>query len=643
MTEPAQFSFGQRLYFALVISAGLVVTTTAATQLYLNPVPSQWVILAALTLLTGSFTIRIKREIAIRMSVSDAFVFAAVLLFGTAAATVIVAIDSIVATVMMQRQHRSIFRLLYNLAVDSVSMWIASTVFYWLIGDTPTGGRLILTELLGPLFVLASIYFALNTWIIAIALGFERKAPIARLWWNHFPWFSLNYFGGVSAAALLVSYTRTVDIGAVSIILPLLIISYLTYRTSLGRVQDAQQHVEQLNELYMSTIEALAMAVDAKDQITHGHIRRVQVYAVELAKRLGVTDAHQLRAIEAAALLHDMGKLAIPEHILNKPGKLTPAEFEKMKRHADIGADLLSSIKFPYPVVPIVRHHHENWDGRGYPSGISGTDIPMGARILSVVDCFDALNSDRPYRPRLSADEAFEILRQRRGTMYDPLVVDSFISSYAAIAPLAAKAGQEARSLLSPNDLLADSGEKQALSHIRANASETALLNDCADRIAKAATLSDAMEPSAQALRQLTPITACAFYRYDGHTDSLVCDFAAGDSNRHLQGLTIRLGERVSGWVAANKRTSMNSDASLDLLHIAALFQPGLRSTIAAPLVDGDRLLGVITGYSNLAQPFNEAHLYVLERVGGFLKERAEQTTASHPRSVIPFRSARTP
>ena len=129
------------------------------------------------------------------------------------------------------------------------------------------------------------------------------------------------------------------------------------------------RHVAQMNDLYMSTIEALAMAVDAKDQITHGHIRRVQVFALELAKRLGVSEERQLNAIATAALLHDMGKLAIPEHILNKPGKLTPAEFDKMKRHADIGADLLTSVRFPYPVVPIVRHHHENWDGTGYPDG----------------------------------------------------------------------------------------------------------------------------------------------------------------------------------------------------------------------------------------------------------------------------------
>src|SRR2546426_4519323 len=166
------------------------------------------------------------------------------------------------------------------------------------------------------------------------------------------------------------------------------------------------------------------MAIDAKDQITHGHIRRVQAYAVGLARSIGVADEKLIKAIEAAALLHDMGKLAVPEYILNKPGKLTDTEFEKMKLHASVGADILSSIEFPYPVVPIVRHHHENWDGSGYPDGLKATDIPLGARILAVVDCFDALTSDRPYRNRMDEETALGILRERRATMYDPVVVD---------------------------------------------------------------------------------------------------------------------------------------------------------------------------------------------------------------------------
>ena len=209
--------------------------------------------------------------------------------------------------------------------------------------------------------------------------------------------------------------------------MPLLLVCYLTFRTAMARVEDSNQHLSELNRLYLSTVETLAMAIDAKDQVTHGHIRRVQTHATALARHVGVSDEKLLQAIEAAALLHDMGKLAVPERILNKPGKLTDAEFEKMKLHASVGADILSAINFPYPVVPIVRHHHENWDGSGYPSSLKGTEIPIGARILAVVDCFDALTSDRPYRPRLTDEQALAILSDRRGSMYDPLIVDTFI------------------------------------------------------------------------------------------------------------------------------------------------------------------------------------------------------------------------
>ena len=192
-------------------------------------------------------------------------------------------------------------------------------MFYAVVGTTQVT-PLVLPKLLLPLLLLAAIYFLMNTWLVALALAFERRVNIFNLWTENFAWLSLNYFGGVSVAALLVSYTRSIDLAAVSVIVPLLVISYLTYRTSTARVEEAQRYIDQVQDFYMSTIETLAMAVDAKDQITHGHIRRVQVFATELARRLGVSDESQQKAIAAAALLHDMGKLAIPEHILNKPG-----------------------------------------------------------------------------------------------------------------------------------------------------------------------------------------------------------------------------------------------------------------------------------------------------------------------------------
>jgi putative nucleotidyltransferase with HDIG domain len=195
----------------------------------------------------------------------------------------------------------------------------------------------------------------------------------------------VNYFGGGSVAGLLVTYTREIDFTTLGIIVPLLLISYLTFKTSLGRIEDANQHLTQVNRMYLSTIETLAMAIDAKDQITHGHIRRVQRLAVGLARSMGVNDDTQIRAIEAAALLHDMGKLAIPEFILNKPGRLTSNEFDVMKQHANIGADILGLIHFPYPVVPIVRHHHESWDGTGYPDKLRG--VAISARRANSFSC----------------------------------------------------------------------------------------------------------------------------------------------------------------------------------------------------------------------------------------------------------------
>jgi len=441
----SRLSLGARVYITVIVVAGTLAVAASVYDLTAAPPNSQWLVLAFLAFLTGSFSIKLP-SINARISVSEAFVFAAVLLFGPSAATIIVTLDAIILSSWASSRRHSKVRAAFNICAAATAIWVAAHLFRLLLPQTPSSPQL--EEIIFPVIVLSATYFAVNSFFIAIAISYEKSSSPIQIWKENFAWLGLNYAGGASVAMLLVTYRQSIDLTAVSVILPILAITYLTIRTTFSRLGDANRHVAQVNDLYLSTIETLAMAVDAKDQITHGHIRRVQVYAVELAKRLGVTESSQLKAIEAAALLHDMGKLAIPEHILNKPGKLTPAEFETMKRHADIGADLLSSIRFPYPVVPIVRHHHEQWNGRGYPNGISGTDIPLGARILSVVDCFDALNSDRPYRPRLSVSEAFGILRERRGTMYDPLVVDQFLSAYHEIVDEANEAGEQARTLL---------------------------------------------------------------------------------------------------------------------------------------------------------------------------------------------------
>lgn len=626
-----------RLYLSAVIALGAAAIVHSVTSVWRNPGEWDWIVLAVLTLLTGSFSIKVP-SVKARISVSETFVIAAVLSFGLHIATVIVTLDSLILSSWLRKSNRSPLRIMFNMAAGAVAISTAVRLFQWVLPVHPAASAQ-LDQLLVPVLLLAVSYFLINSWLISIAVAYEQNASASDIWRRNFLWFGLNYLGGGSVAVVLVSFTRNLDLAAVGAIIPLVVILYITFRTSWGRVEDANRHVSQLNELYLSTIETLAMAVDAKDQITHGHIRRVQVFALELAKRLGVNDEAQLKAIATAALLHDMGKLAIPEHILNKPGKLTNAEFEKMKRHADIGADLLSSVKFPYPVVPIVRYHHEHWDGTGYPTGISGPDIPLGARILSVVDCFDALTSDRPYRPRLNTEHAFQIIRERRGTAYDPLVVDKFIQAYQEIAPLAIQAGQQAHSIMNVGDI-APSGEAQplaSLQHIRANASETALLSSFITDVAKAESPQAALEAAAQCLRQLTPATVYALFFYDRERDVLTCLSAVGDEQRLLEGLNIRLGERVTGWVGANGRTSVNSDASLDLAQIAGFFTPPLRSTISTPLVQRDHLTGVLTAYSPKSEAFNDTHRYTFEQIASSVVDRFSLLGSNRLSNVVSF------
>ena len=198
-----------------------------------------------------------------------------------------------------------------------------------------------------------------------------------------------------------------------------LYLTYRTYKVYLGRIDDEQRHVREMADLHLATIEALALAIDAKDQTSQSHIRRVQLYATAVARALGMTE-NEIQGVKTAALLHDIGKLAVPEHILSKPGPLTPEEFQKIRAHPKVGADIVSSVPFPYPVAPLILSHHERWDGKGYPAGLKGEEIPLGARILSVVDYFDALMAERPYHKAMSFEAAIGLLQQEAGKGLDP-------------------------------------------------------------------------------------------------------------------------------------------------------------------------------------------------------------------------------
>jgi diguanylate cyclase (GGDEF)-like protein/putative nucleotidyltransferase with HDIG domain len=608
-----------RAYLGAVILCGLAAVAASLFDAQQNPLPLQWYMLAALTFISGSATVNLPTAGA-SISVSETFVFASVLLFGPSAGTITVALDGLVISFWMAKRRPEWYRALFNMAAPAMSIWVAAQLLFAIAGIKPIfNNQVSFNVLLFPLAIFAVTYFGLNSWLIAFAVAFEGRLSPYTVWRENFLWLSLNYFSGASVALLLVAYSKNVDVRFIGVIVPLLLGLYLTFKTTMGRVQDATSHVQQLNRLYLSTIETLAMAIDAKDQITHGHIRRVQQYAVRLAQELGVTDDRLLKAIEAAALLHDMGKLAIPEYILNKPGKLTPAEFEKMKMHATVGADILAAIEFPYPVVPIVRHHHENWDGSGYPAGLRGTEIPIGARILAVVDCFDALISDRPYRPRLTDDAALAILTQRRGAMYDPWVVDTFLRVHREIAPDSSTKELQ-KTVLQEIALTSQMGQSgigpSSLDKISASTDEMLTLFELARSLAGIEALDGAAEVVTQHLRRLVPSTLCAFFVYDPKRDELVIKKAVGEGASSFEGMQINLGHRLSGWVAANRTTILNSDAALDLGDAARAFSGRLRVCISTPVIDGDDLVGVLTLYAAEETTFTEEHSRIIQAVG---------------------------
>jgi putative nucleotidyltransferase with HDIG domain len=595
-----------RAYVVGVILLGVAIAAYSISDLIRHPVGLQWLVLVALTVASGWAMLRIP-AMPISFSISDTFNIAASLLFGPSAGAITAGLDGLVLTARMARTNRTIDRVLFNMAAPTIALWIAAQVFFALGGNRPLGGPVSALRLLALLTLFGALDFSLNSGIVAIAVSFDRRQPILSIWREHLAGVWITYFGGTFGAMLLMLLARFGMADTLILILPLPVILYVTFRHALGRAQDQISHLGTVNRVYVAAIEALAHAVDAKDQVTHDHTRRVQDETVRLARALAVEDEGEIQAIKAAGLLHDVGKLAIPEHILNKPGRLTPAEFEIMKRHAPIGADILSVIGLPYAVAPIVRHHHESWDGTGYPDGLAGDRIPIGSRIIAVVDCFDALTSDRPYRPRMEDRDALQIVIDRRGQMYDPQVVDAFFAMHghgigAASVHSPAFASAMPAAVRQPAEGAGEGREDLDLQ----------TFFTLGRALSGATSISELGELLWMHLGKHLPATVFVLYCYDEVNDTIVPLYEAGDGADAGGGAPIPLGDRLSGWVAATAQTVMNSDARLDLDEDAREHSP-LRSALAVPIVSNGRTAAVLTFYAEASNAFDEAHRRIVE------------------------------
>jgi len=411
--------------------------------------------------------------------------------------------------------------------------------------------------------------------------------------------------------------------------------AFWLYRLNEQRLEEVRraqaeklQHLQEIAALHLNTIESLAIAIDAKDQTTHGHVRRTQVYAMELGKLLEVTPT-ELEALRAGALLHDIGKLAVPEYILNKPGKLTAAEFEKMKIHTVVGGDIVRRVNFPYPVEDIVRYHHEKWDGGGYPRGLKGEQIPLVARVISVVDFYDATRCDRPYRMGMKREESIGLLRRMAGKSFDPRVVETFVENIDYFDSLIAKQDrQEQVPSAPPAGMSASSPDAGlALDHVAASNGDAGFrsiaeaqrevfaLHEIAQTIGGSLNLQDTSTLVASKLRAIVPFDTCVIFMIDEKTGKAQAVHAAGEHAEAFARRSFSIGDGITGWVIANSRSMCNTSPELDLAGVPAEVSAKIRGVLVAPLTREEGSFGAITLYSDKLSSYTAEHVRLLESV----------------------------
>ncbi|HVP55171.1 MAG TPA: HD domain-containing phosphohydrolase [Candidatus Eisenbacteria bacterium] len=527
---------------------------------------------------------------------------------------------SAVCQSLWRKHHIEAVHVVFNLAQMVLSIEVSQLVFHY-------SARLLGPHLPLRLLATSSAYFLVNTLLVAAVIALTEKRHFGQTWREFYLWSFSNYLvGGVLACFIAWSNMR-LGWQASAMMVPVGYLIYRSYRLYLTKLANEKKHVEQMAALHLRTIEALALAIDAKDHTTHDHLQRVRIFAVEVGKEMGLSNEEQ-EALRAAALLHDIGKLAVPEHIINKPGRLTPEEFEKMKIHPIVGGEILERVNFPYPVVPIVRSHHERWDGKGYPDGLQGEEIPIGARILAAVDCLDALASDRQYRRGIPLNEAMEEIARGAGTQFDARVVRVLQERYEELESKAKALSSSSETVKLSKNVRVVNGDAPAagfekaqpvragkgdfLASIVAARQEAQTLLEFSIELGRSLSLYETLSLVAARLRKLVPYNAIAIYLV--RDDKLIPEYVTGDDFRVFSSLQIPIGEGLSGWVAQNRKPILNGNPSVEPGYQSDA-RPGscMSSALAVPLTrGGDEVLGVLALYKMEADAFSTDHLRIL-------------------------------
>jgi diguanylate cyclase (GGDEF)-like protein/putative nucleotidyltransferase with HDIG domain len=620
---------------ALPLKAAAFITFVAATGAWLivrsfdawtNVEPQHFIFYLAIAILASVLKIALP-TVNGSMSVTFFFILIGLVDLRLPQTMVIACVGVIAQNLLRARQEPRLHQILFNIGSVAIAVWVTFGVF-----NSPV---LRSYDLGAPILLgIASVCcFVMNTLSVSLVIGMAERRPAWRVWRDCYFWCFPYYAGGACVAWLISSLKPQVHGVASLLILPVLYFVYRSYQTYLDRLENEKRHVEEIAGLHVRTIEALALAIEAKDQTTFDHLRRVRIYAIEIGRELGL-GADELEALRAAALLHDIGKLAVPEHIISKPGKLTPEEFEKMKIHPVVGAEILERVQFPYPVVPVVRCHHEKWNGTGYPAGLKGEEIPIGARILSAVDCLDALASDRQYRKAMPLAKAMEIVVAESGKSFDPRVVEILERRHVELEHLAVN-HQEAASRLSTGVKIARGNapargfENAAanyfftdrsgpLSSIASARQEVQMLFELTQDVGRSLSVTETLSVVGVRLKRLIPYDSIAIYiRRD---QKLHPEYVNGENFRLFSSLEIPIGQGLSGWVADNNKSILNGNPSVEAGYLSDPTKfSTLRSAVAVPLQGIDGNIGVLSIYRQDKDAFSREDLRILLAVGSKL------------------------
>lgn len=509
----------RRLVLSVIGAGGVLLFYTAATIRIDQP--GRFVQMLALALLTATVKINLPLSRGVStLSLSNALAFASILLLDAVSTAVVGMLAAWGQCTFRIRSRNPVHRTLFSMAVVGLAAFAAAIVFEWSIGlsgPLTAGTRADLLseatwrEVITAIIPSAIVYFAVNTLLVAAVISLTSGERLNRVWLGNYTWSAPGYMIAAVVGCSVLLIDEFNQAWSVLVAVPLYL-TYRSYRSFIWRIEEERAQVRQLADTQLATIEALALAIEVKDQTSHGQIQRFQVYAEGLARAVGTGD-DEIRAIKTAALLHDIGNLAVPDYILGKPGPLTPDEFEKVRIHAQVGASIVSSVPFPYPVSPLILSHHEHWDGSGYPHGLAGAAIPFGARVLTVVDYFTALCVDRPYRPARSHAEATALLRQAAGSTLDPRLVEAFIAVQPQLEATIARI-QTATEVARANRS-AGVAERNALEDIAGAHREAKVLYEVAQALGSSLQLDDTFNLVAQKLGALLPYSTVALLLAD--------------------------------------------------------------------------------------------------------------------------------